>query len=180
MKQPIKVKTYVDLDVKGISKSFADTLDKTNKSSAQLGNSMASTMFATQFKGVAPHKHFVHVFSSFKATQSLYGKKGGWIFGPMASGGPEWEETVGGRSFFFEYGRMPPGRGRKRVGRANYVNVAAEGQPPRPYMRPAKEALIPIHKKSMEKACNRLTKTLNRKYKSSSTAATRVVRSKSF
>jgi len=177
MSKPIQVKTYVDLDVKGISKAFNNVLDNTNRSSAKMGASLASSVFAMKYKAVAPYKHFQHIYSSFKATQSIYGKKGGWIFGPMTTDRPEpgtrggWENTLGGRSFFFEYGRMPAGGGRDLIGRAAYKaaggNIDAEGQPARPYMRPAKEALIPIHKKTMERRCNRLTKRLNRKYTSS-------------
>lgn len=170
MKKPIEVKTFVELDVKNIMQRFGDTLYSVNKSSARRGKNLASGMFASQYQGVAPHRHVERVLRSFKATESLYGKKGGWIFGPMASPGFPWEETVGGRSFFFEYGRMPAGMGRGSVGRAAYKraggNIDAEGQRARPYMRPTKEMLIPIHQKSMEKASSRLVKTLNKKYTS--------------
>ena len=56
MKQPIQVRTYVDLDAKGISKRFKETLHNTNRSSAKTGRNMASPIFASKYEGVAPHK----------------------------------------------------------------------------------------------------------------------------
>lgn len=160
----VAVKTRVEFDVKSIARKIETTQDRINKKTAKVGAVMASSLFASKFQGLEPRKHVEHVISSFKAQRSIK-KDHGWIFGPFASGSGKWEETVGGRSFFYEYGRMPPGKGRASVGRANYVNIDSEGQPPRPFMRPTKNVLRPKHRYEMEKEFGRVTKQMNKKYK---------------
>jgi len=64
---------------------------------------------------------------------------GGWVAGVFDEDGPEWTETVGGRAAFFEYGRSAPGSGRKSTGSAQASKERA--QPPRPFIRPARNAV---------------------------------------
>ena len=153
-------------DVKGTMKLFDQKLDKVNKRTAKVGAVAANMFFLGQFKRVAPDKHDEHLANSIKTMKSKR-RNGGWLFGTFASGGGKWEETVGGRAFFFEYGRNPPGLGRASVGRANYVKITGRGaQPARPFMRPAKNMVKPLFRSSMEKeftdTCRRLNKMQQR------------------
>ena len=165
----VKVKTKVLFDPRRIVEKYKKTHDLVNKKTAKTGAVMASSFFAGQYRGVDRFKHTEHVMSSFRAQRSIR-KDHGWIFGPFASGGGEWTETVGGRSFFFEYGRMPPGRGRagaraEGLG-STWINIDSEGQPARPFMTPTRDIMRPRHRSNTEKAFDRMTTELNKKYKS--------------
>lgn len=61
------------------------------------------------------------------------GKYGGWLAGVFGPSGAKWEDTIGGKAWFVEYGHAAPSKGKGSVGRKNTVKVAA----PRPFMRTA-------------------------------------------
>ena len=90
------------------------------------------------------------------------------VFGPVLGKKDKWEDSVGGRAHFFEYGRSTKGEGRgakkvlkvyktkKGKIRSKYINskaqaIEARPQPPRPFLRPAKIYGDKIYKDEIEK-----------------------------
>ena len=65
---------------------------------------------------------------------------GGWVGGVFDKPG-EWTESVGGRAHFFEYGRSRPGFGKGHGGPQPVWLRKLWGQPPRPFIRPAKNKI---------------------------------------
>jgi len=79
----------------------------------------------------------------------------------------EWEDSIGGRAHFFEYGRSIAGFGRASNGKAMTVSArrkwAGNGaQPPRPFIRPAKNKIKRKLGGITSKELQRVARRLNR------------------
>lgn len=60
-------------------------------------------------------------------------KDGGYIAGVFSDDSAKWEETLGARAIFVEYGHASPSRGRSNVKRNNITKTV----PAKPFIRPA-------------------------------------------
>ncbi len=71
--------------------------------------------------------------------ESRYSHKfGGWLVGLAGRSGNKWENSLGGKAHFFEYGRSAPGKGKAHGGPQS---VRTRAQKPRPFLRPAKNKM---------------------------------------
>lgn len=73
-------------------------------------------------------------------------KDGGYLAGVFAKDFRPWEDTLGARAVFVEFGHAAPYKGRKYVTRKNIVKHI----PPRPFLRPA----IRKHKRKVKRTFN--------------------------
>ena len=158
------VKADMKFDARKVIKEYEKSLDVSYKDTAKLGASLAYRYFIGQHQGLGTGE----MKGSFQARRSKYGKKGGWIYGTFGSGGGgKWEDSLGGRAVFFEYGRSAPGKGRPARNRGSWKNTGArgDGQPPRPFMRPSYTVLRHRFPGIVSAALRGSSKTLNRMYK---------------
>ena len=158
----IKVDAIIDLPVLYISEEYDEELDKATEEAAKIGKVKAESRFAAQHKGVAPDRHAQHVAGQFRAWRGKkeYSEGPSWLFGVAGDSSPEpgtkggWENTLGARAHFFEYGRAAPGDAR-----------GAKVQPPRPFMRSAKATVSRKYNGITAKRLKRLAKKLNTRIK---------------
>ena len=66
------------------------------------------------------------MYNAIKVRKSRY-HGGGYIIGVFDEPTAKWEDSLGARAIFFEFGRAAPGQARSRD----------KAQPPRPFFRPA-------------------------------------------
>ena len=64
------------------------------------------------------------LYRAIKTKKSKY-HGGGWIVGVFDKPTARWEDSLGARAIFFEFGRAAPGQARSKV----------KAQPPRPFIR---------------------------------------------
>jgi len=175
-----KAKTYLDFPVNKIAQEYDHELDLAIHAAAKLGQTTARSEFRRKYQRLEPYRHTEHVRSLFRVMKSKYPdrKNPNWLFGVFGSAAREWEETIGGRSLFFEYGRSAPGRGRlslhedastsRRLYKMTGGNDAGSvrgSQPPRPFMRIAKSKLLRKYPGITAKQLARLARKLNRRVK---------------
>lgn len=65
--------------------------------------------------------------------------KGGWLFGVFDKATAKWDDSLGARAWYNEYGHAGPGThtGKKRTKATRRKAAAGKVVPPRPFMRPA-------------------------------------------
>ena len=73
--------------------------------------------------------------STIKTRKSKF-KDGGWLAGIFHEDNAVWEETMGARAIFVEYGHAAPYQGRKYAGKKNVVKYV----PAKKFIRPALRA----------------------------------------
>lgn len=74
------------------------------------------------------------LFRSIKEQKSKY-KNGGYIIGVFGRRTAQWEDSVGARAIFFEFGRAAPGYGSRDTAAGRRARQANKVQPPRPFIR---------------------------------------------
>jgi hypothetical protein len=121
---------YLDLDTKKIALEMGDGVDVALEIAAQRIVDLTETKFMNLTQGSGSGE-MLREFFDFK---SFY-KDGGWVAGVFGSKSGPWTETVGGRAHFFEYGRSAPGKGK---GKGGPQPISQRPQPPRPFIRPAR------------------------------------------
>jgi len=133
MPDSVTTEVFLDFNVPAISQGYDDGLLKALAEAAQMGLDKSKSIFQrkTQNTGTG---HMEETFFEFKS----FFKDGGWVFGVGDKSG-NWEDSTAGRAHFFEYGRSAPGMGRKSTGKAAPIKWRA--QPPRPFIRPARNAV---------------------------------------
>jgi len=73
------------------------------------------------------------LYSAIKTRKSKYD---GWIVGVFGRPMAKWEDSLGARAIFFEYGRAGPGHKSRSTAAGKRARQAAKVQPPRPFFRP--------------------------------------------
>jgi len=77
---------------------------------------------------------------TIKVKKSKY-RNGGYIVGVFHQDSGVWEETLGARAIFVEYGHAAPYKGRKYVGRKNVVKAVARHSFMRPALKGSKQKI---------------------------------------
>ena len=134
MPDPFEATAYLDFDADKIAEIVKEQ-------GVQVGLEIAAkqlvddaeSRFMSHYQATGSGE-MVEGFFDFKS----FFEDGGWIAGVFDKPGP-WKDTVAGRAHFFEYGRSAPGQGKESKG--NPQKVGERAQPPRPFMRPAKNAI---------------------------------------
>lgn len=146
---------YLDLPVAAIAEAFDEGQLLAEEEAAKEIVSRAQANFMRKHQGTGTGETAAGFFD-FK---SFY-ENGGWVAGVFDHDGPEWTETVGGRTAFFEYGRSAPGKGRKSTGKAQKSKERA--QPPRPFMRPARNYVMKKYGGITSQQLRRVAARMNR------------------
>ena len=134
MRDAIEATAYLDFDTEAILKAVKiDGVEVALEIAAKQLVDDAESRFM-QLHQETGSGEMMQGFFDFKS----FFADGGWIAGVFDKPGP-WAESVGGRAHFFEYGRSAPGRGRESSGKADARSKRA--QPPRPFMRPARNKM---------------------------------------
>lgn len=121
---------YLDLDIRKIAAEMDGGVDIALEMAAQRLVDLAESNYMRLAQGTGSGEMLTDFFD-FK---SKY-KDGGWVAGVFGDKSGEWTESVGGRAHFFEYGRSAPGHGK---GKGGPQPVSQRAQPPRPFIRPAR------------------------------------------
>ena len=175
----VKFDAVLDLPVLRISEEYDEELDKAMEEAAKVGKTKAGGIFAAKYQWLEPRKHSQHIMRQFRTWKGKKQYGNSWLFGVAGDSRPEpntkggWENTLGGRAHFFEYGRSAPGGGRSAlhddasISRRLYNMVGGndEAQPPRPFMRPAKATVSRKYNGITAKRLKRLAKKLNTRIK---------------
>jgi hypothetical protein len=134
MSDVFKTEVYLDFNVAKIGEDIDEGVLQGLKEAAEMGVKDAERRFRSKTQGTGTGQ----TEKGFFDFKSFY-HNGGWVFGTFGTKTGDWENSVGGRAHFFEYGRSAPGLGRGSTGKAMPVRWRA--QKPRPFIRPAKNAL---------------------------------------
>ena len=134
MSDAITTDVFLLFDVKKIADDMDDGVLKGSQEAAEEGVKHAERLFKGKERGTGTGETSAGFFD-FK---SFY-RDGGWVFGTFNKRRGKWEDSVGGRAHFFEYGRSAPGKGRGKTGKPQPVRQRA--QRPRPFMRPARNRI---------------------------------------
>jgi len=133
MSDSVKTEVFLDFNVPAISQGFDEGMLTALEEAAKIGVEQSKRIFQRKTK----HTGTGEMEETFFEFKSFY-KNGGWVFGVGNKEG-EWEDSPSGRAVFFEYGRSAPGFGRKSTGKP--LPVKWRAQPPRPFIRPARNAV---------------------------------------
>lgn len=149
----VSVTTYLKMDIEKIAKDYEEGL---LESEAVVAKELAVRAEAN-FKRKTKHTGSGETEQGFFDFKSFY-KNGGWVAGVFDEKKSNWEDSVGGRAHFFEYGRSPAGQARSPV-----WTRRAFGQPPRPFIRPAMNTMSRKYGGITRKKLQRLARKLNRR-----------------
>lgn len=136
MSKPVDVEVYLDLNVNLIGEEIDGGVLIASKNAAEELIQIAER----RWLGLWQHLGTGEMAESFFDFKSRY-EDGGWLAAVAHSADTKWEDTVGGRAHFFEYGRSAPGKGRASSGTGKPQLVRERQQPSRPYMRPARNKI---------------------------------------
>lgn len=145
---------YLDLDIRKIAEEMDDGVNIALEIAAQRLTDIAEHKFMTLTDDSGTGETLKDFFS-FKS----FWKDGGWVSGVFGTKTSPWEESVAGRSHFFEYGRSAPGKGK---GHGGPQSVSQRAQRPRPFIRPARNQVKRELGGITGKELSRVAKRLNR------------------
>lgn len=147
---------YLDLDINKIANEIDGGVGIALEIAAQRLVDLAESNYMRLSQGTGTGE-MLQEFFDFK---SMF-KDGGWVAGVFGSKSGKWEDTVGGRAHFFEYGRSAPGKGK---GHGGPQPKSKRAQPPRPFIRPARNRIKSELGGITSQEVTRVAKRLN-KYK---------------
>ena len=153
----MKVTTKLNFDIRRIAQEYEGGVVIAERTAAKAGEMKAKAGFLRKHKGTGTGQ----MAKSFSSWKSRY-KNGGWLFGVKGSSAGPWPETVGGRAVFFEYGRSAPGRGKTKSNRWKSQAVRQRPQPPRPFMRPARNWIRAVLGGMTSNELRRVARKVNR------------------
>lgn len=156
MPDGFKTEVFLDFDVKKIGGEHEKAVLVALEEAAIQLVDIAETTYMQKSQNTGKGK-MIEGFFDFKSFYS----DGGWVGGVFGRDG-DWTETIGGRAHFFEYGRSAPGKGRDFGGPEPSRKRA---QPPRPFIRPAKNKIKRRLGGITSKELKRIAKKLNRSKK---------------
>ncbi len=164
MSDAVKTEVYLDFDVEKIS----EDMDEGSLLAMEKAAKALVADAKRRFMGKTKHGGTGEMAKGFFDFESFY-KDGSWVGGVFGgnpgAGEKNWEGSVGGRSHFFEYGRSQPGHGKKHGGPQPVWIRKLLGQPPRMFMRPAKNAIKRKLGGITEKELKAVARKLNRNKK---------------
>jgi hypothetical protein len=105
---------------KQVAEQTADTVEKQLLPAARIIEKHIKRKFKQRTFGTGTGE----LFASIDTKKSRF-KHGGYIIGVFGQPTARWEDSLGARAIFFEFGRAAPGHARSKV----------KAQPPRPFMR---------------------------------------------
>lgn len=147
----------IDFNIRRIAQEYEDGIVIAERAAAKAGEMKARSGFLSKHKGTGTGQ----MAKSFASWQSRY-KNGGWLFGVRGADIKPWTSSVGGRAHFFEYGRSAPGKGKTKVNRWKGQAVRQRPQPPRPFMRPARNWIRSILGGLTSRELRRVASKVNR------------------